>query len=38
MKKPAVTFSILLLVGALAGCASGDRLQDLRWNDDLDSL
>ena len=38
MKKPAVTFSILLLVGVLAGCASGDRLQDIRWNDDLNQI
>lgn len=38
MKKPAVTFSILLLVGVLAGCASGDRLQDIRWNDDLNVI
>ena len=38
MKKPAVTFSILLLVGVLAGCASGDRLQDIRWNDDLNMI
>ncbi len=38
MKKLAVTFSILLLVGVLAGCASGDRLQDIRWNDDLSQI
>ena len=38
MKKPGVTFSILLLVGVLAGCASGDRLQDIRWNDDLNEI
>ena len=38
MKKPVVTFSILLLVGVLAGCASGDRLQDIRWNDDLNVI
>ena len=38
MKKPGVTFSILLLVGVLAGCASGDRLQDIRWNDDLNVI
>lgn len=38
MKKLAVTFSILLLVGVLAGCASGDRLQDIRWNDDLTQI
>ncbi len=38
MNKPAVTFSILLLVGVLAGCASGDRLQDIRWNDDLNQI
>jgi zinc resistance-associated protein len=38
MKKLAETFSILLLVGVLAGCASGDRLQDIRWNGDLDMI
>ncbi len=38
MKKPAGIFSILLLVGVLAGCASGDRLQDIRWNDDLNQI
>ena len=38
MKKPAVTFSILLLVGFLAGCASGDRWQDIRWNGDLNMI
>ncbi len=38
MKKPALTFSILLLVGVLAGCASGGRLQDIRWNDDLNEI
>ena len=38
MKKLAVTFSTLLLVGVLAGCASGDRLQDIRWNGDLNMI
>ena len=38
MKKSAVTFSILLLVGVLAGCASGDRLQDIRWNSSLNQI
>jgi hypothetical protein len=38
MKKLALIFSTLLLVGVLAGCASGDRLQDIRWNDDLNEV
>jgi hypothetical protein len=38
MKKLALTFSILLLVAVLAGCASGDRLQDIRWNGDLNMI
>jgi hypothetical protein len=38
MKKLAVTFSILLLVGVLVGCASGDRLRDIRWDDDLNEI
>jgi hypothetical protein len=38
MKKLAEAFSILLLVGVLAGCASGDRLQDIRWNGDLNMI
>jgi hypothetical protein len=38
MKKSAVTFSVLLLVGVLAGCASGDRLHDIRWNGDLNMI
>ncbi len=38
MKKPAVTFGILLVVGFLAGCASGDHLQDIRWNGDLNMI
>lgn len=38
MKKPAVTFSILLLMGVLVGCASGDHLQDIRWNGDLNMI
>jgi hypothetical protein len=38
MKKLALIFSTLLLVGVLAGCASGDRLQDIRWNGDLNMI
>jgi hypothetical protein len=38
MKKLALIFSTLLLVGVLAGCASGDRLQDIRWNEDLNMI
>jgi hypothetical protein len=38
MKKLAEAFSILLLAGVLAGCASGDRLQDIRWNGDLNMI
>jgi zinc resistance-associated protein len=38
MKKSAVSFSIVLLVGILAGCASGNRWQDIRWNGDLNQI
>jgi hypothetical protein len=38
MKKLALTFGMLLLVGVLTACASGDRLQDIRWNDDLNEI
>lgn len=38
MKKPAATFTILLLLGVLAGCASGDSLHDIRWNGDLNQI
>ena len=38
MKKLALTFGMLLLVGVLAGCASRDRLQDIRWNGDLNMI
>jgi hypothetical protein len=38
MKKLALTFSTLLLVGVLAGCASENRLQDIRWNGDLNMI
>ena len=38
MNKPAVTFGILLLVGVLVGCTSGDHLQDIRWNGDLNMI
>jgi len=38
MKKLALIFSTLLLVGVLAGCASENRLQDIRWNGDLDII
>ena len=38
MKKLALIFSTLLLVGVLAGCASENRLQDIRWNGDLNMI
>ena len=38
MKKLTLTFSTLLLVGVLAGCASENRLQDIRWNGDLNMI
>ena len=38
MKKLAKTFSILILVGVLTGCASRDRLHDIRWNGDLNMI
>ena len=38
MKKLALTFGMLLLVRLLTACASGDRLQDIRWNGDLNMI